>query len=120
MCKFIAAMMAISMLLVSTIPTATAVICDLTGNMSGTASSMGAINLQAEPAAALIDWQDCYIECGCRINNQLDGMPHQLAPHAWSLDSFDVAPAVKHVIIIAEPVFTSRRLPFPTPPPRSI
>jgi len=76
--------------------------------------------IQLESAAPLIDVQDCYIECGCRMNNHLDGMPHQLAPYTLSLAGFDTRLAVHRVGVLTVAVFTPRLLPFPSPPPRSI
>jgi len=112
--KFVAAMMAVSLLLVSTVPTVSAAVCDLPG-MGGVTD-----NIQIEPAMVQTDLADCYIECGCRIDNHIDGMPHQLAPHALSSDTASVASDLNHAIAFATPALSSRWLSFPPPPPRSI
>ncbi len=111
--KFTAAMMAVLLLLVTAMPTMSAAACAMPGMDNATE------NMQVEPATPIIDWQDCYIECSCRINNHIDGMPHQLAPHALSMDSYHVASAINQAITMAEPAFTSEPMPFPAPPPRS-
>jgi len=112
--KFVAAMLALSLLLISAVPMVSATVCAMPGmNMAGQ-------EMQIEPVSPLNDGQDCYIECGCRVDNHLDGMPHQLAPHTLSLDSFDSQFAVNRAITHTLPVFTSRLLLFPSPPPRSI
>jgi len=112
--KFTAAIVALSLLLVTAMPTVSAAACAMPG-MSGMAEQM-----QAEPAAPLIDWLDCVIECGCRMDNHIDGMPHQLAPHALSMTGSHQAPAMNPGIALAEPALTALLLPFPVPPPRSI
>jgi len=112
--KFTAVMLAASMLLVTAIPTVSAAACAMPG-MGNAIDSM-----QVEPATPIIDWQDCVIECGCRIDNHIDGMPHQLAPHALSMDSNEIAPSIKHGIAMAEPELTARLLSFSPPPPRTI
>jgi len=73
--------------------------------------------MQVEPVSPLIDLQDCYIECGCRIDNHLDGMPHQLAPHALSLAGFDTKLTIQDAVIIDIPALLPRHLSFPAPPP---
>jgi len=113
--KFTAAIMALSLLLVSTVPAVSAASCAMPGMNAGMSESV-----QVEPVAALIDLQDCYIECGCRIDNHLDGMPHQLAPHALSMQGTAMAPDMSHVITMPVAGLTSRILPFSTPPPRTI
>jgi len=72
---------------------------------------------QVEPASPLIDWHDCYIECVCRLDTHLDGMPHQLAPHALSLAGFDVGLTVTDVNMAVVQGLIARDLFPPTPPP---
>jgi len=67
----------------------------------------------------LIDWQDCCIECGCRVDNQLDGMPHQLAPHALSLTEFVFGHNEHDVGMTIVPLLIPLYL-FPSPPPPKI
>jgi len=112
--KFTAVMMAFSLLLVTAMPTVSAAACAMPGMGNATDG------MQVEPVRQIIDWQDCVIECGCRIDNHIDGMPHQLAPYALSMDSDDSAPAIKQGITMIEPAFTSRLLSLSPPPPRSI
>jgi len=112
--KFVAAMMAVSLLLVSTVPMVSAAVCDMPG-MNGAKVAM-----QIEPVAPLIDLQDCYIECGCRVDNHFDGMPHQLAPHTPSQDESMQFSAMHPAVMIATAVLTVRLSTFPTPPPRTI
>jgi len=112
--KFTAAMMAVSLLLVTAMPTVSAAACAMPG-MDNASQSM-----QIEPVTPNIDWQDCVIECGCRIDNHIDGMPHQLAPHALSMTGSHQAPAMNPGIALAEPALTALLLPFSAPPPRSI
>jgi len=113
--KFTAAMMALSLLLVSSVPAVSAASCAMPAMDAGMSESV-----QIEPVAALIDLQDCYIECGCRIDNHLDGMPHQLAPHVLSMDAASVSVALSSVIVMAAPALNSRWLSFSPPPPRTI
>jgi len=116
--KFTAAIMAVSLLLVSTVPAISATTCQMPGDMQDAGTAVE--SMQTESVTPLIDWQDCYIECGCRIDNHLDGMPHQLAPHTLSMGGENVVPVMSHVITIAEAALISRFLPFSTPPPRTI
>ncbi|MFQ5346073.1 MAG: hypothetical protein ACE5DZ_08985 [Mariprofundus sp.] len=112
--KITAVMMAASMLFVSCIPAVSAAACDMPG-LGDAVESM-----QVESVMPLIDLGDCYIECGCRIDHHLDGMPHQLAPHALSMDVSGVPSVSANSISMAIPTLTARLLPFSTPPPRSI
>ncbi|MDQ7000786.1 MAG: hypothetical protein Q9M12_07905 [Mariprofundus sp.] len=112
--KFIAAMMAVSLLFVTAMPTVSAAACAMP-DMGNTADSM-----QVEPVSQLIDWQDCVIECGCRVDNHIDGMPHQLAPHALSMTGGYEAPAMQQGITMAEAELVARLFAFSPPPPRSI
>jgi len=112
--KFTAAIMAVSMLLVTALPTVSVAACAMPG--MGNASQ----GMQIEPVTPLIDWQDCVVECGCRIDNHIDGMPHQLAPHALSMTSGEIAPSIPQGVAMTEFQLTARLLSFSTPPPRSI
>ena len=112
--KFTAAMMAASMLFVSSIPAVSAAACDMPDMGDATES------MQVETVMPLIDWNDCYIECGCRIDHHLDGMPHQLAPHALSTDVSSDLTIPAHSISMAMPALAARLLSLSTPPPRSI
>jgi len=76
--------------------------------------------MKTEAVTPLIDLQDCYIECGCRVYNHLDGMPHQLAPHTLSLASDETAAAASNPIATAIRILSSRVYTFSPPPPRSI
>jgi len=112
--QFVAAMMAVSLLLVSTIPMVSAAVCDMPD------TNMDMVAMQIEPVAPLIDLQDCFIECGCRVDSHFDGMPHQLAPHTPSQDESMQFSAVHPAVMMATAVLTARLSAFPTPPPRTI
>jgi len=114
--KFVAAMMAVSLLLISTVPVAPAATCDLSA-MHSADMNRPRRETQVESASPLIDWHDCYIECSCRIDNHLDGMPHQLAPHALSLTGLNVGLTAMDVDINVVPGLIARHLFPPTPPP---
>jgi len=107
--KFMAAMMAFSLLFVSTVPTAAAVVCDMP-DMAGA--------MQAMDVIPSINGQDCFIECACSIDTQLDGMPHQLAPHALSAGYDAIAWLAGGAIAMPEPMAVPWLLPLYPPPPR--
>jgi len=116
--KFTAAIMAVSLLLVSTVPAVSAVACEMPGDMQETGAAVE--RMQTETVTPIIDWQDCYIECGCRVDNHLDGMPHQLAPHVLSMGAASSVSFSSFGIIDIMPALTSWLLPFSPPPPRTI
>jgi len=116
--KFTAAIMAVSLLLVSTVPAVSAAACQIPGDMQEMGTTVE--SMQSESVTPLIDWQDCYIECGCRIDNHLDGMPHQLAPHTLSMGDAAIVSFSNLGITDVMPVLTSWLLPFSPPPPRTI
>lgn len=109
-----AVMMTLSILLVTTVPTVSAATCDMPG-MDGVSQQTA-----AEQTTSLFDWQECYIECGCRVDNHIDGMPHQLAPHTLFAADFQSLPVINRLIGSAEAMLSSRPLPFAPPPPRTI
>jgi len=101
--KFFVVTVVLSLLLVSAVPIASAMQCAENDDISisDTNSVMS----------------DCCIECGCHVDNHLDGMPQQLAPHVLSLSaSIDRLGSIGD-IRFADPVFIPRFLFFPTPPP---
>jgi len=114
----VAAIMAVSILLVTAVPTVSAAMCALP-DMAGMSEQM-AEQMNTEAVTPAMNGQDCYIECGCRIDSHLDGMPHQLAPHALSMNSAEQVAVSGHAIIHHAPVLIARLLSFSPPPPRSI
>jgi len=114
--KFVAAMMALSLLLISSVPVLSAATCDMAdANMND--MNIVESEMQIEAPAPLIDWQDCYIECICHVNDHMDGMPHQLAPHVLSMSGFIDGFVVPDADMPAAPAFILRHLFFPPPPP---
>jgi len=103
--------MAFTLLFVSMVPLVPAETC----HMSGMDQAM-----QAEVVAPMIDWQECYIQCACRFDNHMDGMPHQLAPHlirdVISLYHGSAA-LVSIVYLLILPGFIPQHSP---PPPREV
>lgn len=109
-------MLALSLLLVSSIPLVSAVECGLPDlNMSG--MNMLDMEMQAEATLPQIDGQDCYIECSCHVGNQLGGIPHQLAPYALSLVESEFNVSIADVDMATVPALKPRHLFFPPPPP---
>jgi len=76
--------------------------------------------MKTESVTPTMNGQDCYIECGCRINSHLGGMPHQLAPHALSMDAESMSITLNPVIFMAVPTLNTHWLSFSPPPPRTI
>jgi len=114
----VAAIMAVSILLVTAVPTVSAAMCALP-DMSPMAEQM-VEQMHIQPVTPAMNGQDCYIECGCRIDTHLDGMPHQLAPHALSMDAEPVSITLNPAIVMAMPALNTRWLAASPPPPRSI
>jgi len=111
--KFVAAMLACSLLLISSVPLVSAATCDMPGmNMKDMNLAM-----QVEPVIPQVGLLNCCIECGCRIHNNLNGMPHQLAPHALSQAESEVVVNMADVDMVAVPTLIARHLFFPPPPP---
>jgi len=116
--QIVAAIMAVSILLVTAVPTVSVAMCALP-DMGGMTEQM-AEQMQTESIVPTMNGQDCYIECGCRIDTHMDGMPHQLAPHALSMNSAEPMPVSSHGIINNAPALIARLLSFSPPPPRTI
>jgi len=114
----VAAIMAVSILLVTAVPTVSAAMCALP-DMGSMAEQMQE-QMQTESVTPPMNGQDCYIECGCRIDRHLDGMPHQLAPHALSMNGAELMAVSGHVIIHNPPLLIAWLPSFSPPPPRSI
>jgi len=114
----VAVVMAFSILLVTAVPTVSAAMCALP-DMAGMSEQM-AEQMNTESVTPAMNGQDCYIECGCRTDAHVDGMPHQLAPHALSMNSAEQISISNHGIINNAPVLIARLLSFSPPPPRSI
>ncbi len=118
--KFVAATLALTLLLISSVPVTSAATCRMMDGMRASDTAMSKLAMQIEPVSPLIGWQDGYIECGCRIDTHLDGMPHQLAPHALSMNSDTDATAFTTVAVTPAPALTGRTLSFSPPPPRTL
>jgi len=117
--KFVAATLALALLLISSVPVTSAVACRMDG-MQSSEMSMSEPAMQIEPVSPLVDGQDCFIECGCRIDNHLDGMPHQLAPHALSMNTVGRVAVSGHLMSTPAPTLIARPLALSPPPPRTI
>lgn len=65
-------MMAFTLLFVSMVPPVPATTCP----MPCAVQPLNVVEVTRMP-----DRHDCYVECGCRMDNHIDGMPHQLATH---------------------------------------
>ena len=63
---------------------------------------------------------DCYIECGCRLDNHLDGMPHQLAPHLVAMQREAVPALADHAALRSMNHLTARLRVIDTPPPQTL
>jgi len=120
--KFVAATLALSLLLISSVPVASASACRMDGmqasDMAMSNLTMPDMSMQIEPISPLIDGQDCYIECGCRIDTHLDGMPHQLAPHALTLTASDAVHSVADADMTLLSTLIQRYIVSPSPPPK--
>jgi len=116
--QYVAAIMAISILLVTAVPTVSAAMCALP-DMGAMAEQMQE-QMQTESVTPPMNGQDCYIECGCRIDRHLDGMPHQLAPHALSMNAEPMSITLNPAIFMAMPALNTRWLSVSPPPPRTI
>jgi len=115
--KFVATMLALSLLLISSVPLVSAATCDMPNmDMNGMNMKMN-MAMQIEPVTPQVDVQDCCIECGCRIHNDLNGMPHQLAPHALSQAESEVVVNMADIDMADVPTLIARHLFFPPPPP---
>jgi len=114
----VAAIMAVSILLVTAVPTVSAAMCALP-DMSPMAEQMTE-QMQIQPVTPTMNRQDCYIECGCRIDTHIDGMPHQLAPHTLSMNGAELMAVSGHVIIHNPPTLIAWLPSFSPPPPRTI
>ncbi len=112
--KYLAAIMAVSILLVTALPGMPAAACEMPG-MSGLTAQMQ-MKPQIEPVTPFIGGQECYVECGCRIDNHIDGMPHQLAPHALSTAA-DVIAQTALLVVGHAPQLSARLQSQPAPPP---
>ena len=105
-------MLAISLLLISSVPLSSAETCDMPGMAMGKGSSM-----LVEPAIKQVDLQGCYFECSCHVDNHIDGMPYQLAPYALFLSGLEIAPTTAVNNMAIAPALTARLLFPPSPPP---
>jgi len=114
--KFVATMMALSLLLISSIPAVSVMASDISdcdlSNINNTEQEV-----QAEHASLLNDWHDCYIDCGCGMGQHLDAMPHQLAPHVLPLSISILEPSVTGVELTVVSGLMPRSLFPPSPPP---
>ncbi|RMH38831.1 MAG: hypothetical protein D6688_14645 [Alphaproteobacteria bacterium] len=92
--------------------------------VSSTPMLANACNMPGMQATAMAnmadDDADCCIECGCRYMNQLDSLPHQLAPHA--LDSGSPVREVAWLVPAPAADNPPIELPLriPVPPPESL
>ncbi|MDX8392461.1 MAG: hypothetical protein R8K53_07845 [Mariprofundaceae bacterium] len=84
-------------------------------------SDMPSMNDQNGMSAMAVDFTtDCIIECGCKLQRDLDALTHLLAPHATSFSEVDAVVLLADVLQMDQSVLESRLLPFQLPPPRHI
>ena len=115
--KSIASALALALLLVSSLPTASAMACMMMDTMEMQMSMEAPLPILSDADTTL---PDCYIECGCRLDNHLDGMPHQLAPHLVAMQREAVPPLADHAALRSIDRLTARLHVIDTPPPQTL
>jgi len=112
--KWLALTTIFALLTVSSVPLVSAEACFMPGMQSmNNQNDLSALSRMGETA-------DCFIECGCRLHQNIDSLPHLLAPHAASFSAVNAVVLLADVPEATLTVFEPRLLSFPLPPPRYI
>ncbi|MDQ6988027.1 MAG: hypothetical protein Q9M25_09510 [Mariprofundaceae bacterium] len=116
--KWMALATVFALLTVSSVPLVSADACFMPGmqamNDQDALSALRMDNMRMDKTA------DCFIECACKYRNNMDSLPHLLAPHAASFATEDAVVLLSGVIQTPQTVFEPRFLSSSLPPPRHI
>jgi len=63
---------------------------------------------------------NCRLECGCGCHNNIDTLPHLLAPHLVALNTLPIETSATQVIALPYPDITAHPPAISTPPPRNV
>jgi len=103
-----------ALLTVSSVPLVSAEACFMPSMQSmNNQNNLSALSRMGETA-------DCFIECGCRLHQNIDSLPHLLTPHAASFSAASAVVLLADVPEAVQAVFEPRLLSSPLPPPRYI
>ncbi|OIQ01506.1 MAG: hypothetical protein AUK36_09820 [Zetaproteobacteria bacterium CG2_30_59_37] len=129
--KFFSLMMALSIVVVSSIPLvplasacppAHASAMQSMDDMQGTAKHQDDQHSAMQAAAGHIDVPagEACVECGCGCHDSIDSLPHMLAPHSPDTASLSCAQSSVLLDVATELAPEARVLPVFSPPPQTI
>jgi len=112
--KWLALTAIFALLTVSSVPLVSAEACFM--------PAMQSMNDQGDLSALsrMGNAADCFIECACKLHQNIDSLPHLLAPHAASFSAASAVVLLADVPAATQAVFEPRLLSFPLLPPRYI